>query len=207
VTDDHRPAAPDRAAARPRGRSRTRAAGAVCASVLTVSGVVGVGLTTIGGVAQAAPAAGGCVDGPWTLGDISVQGRPDRFVAGARGRTYVWHDADGWHLRSTAATPGPHHYTGTITPSPGASLVDIRAVRLDPQDRFVVEQDGLHYSFTTHEGADGVDFRVNGCHRSAAESLTFALRKDDHGDDPQLIDLGDKGKHPDTDPFTVRRAD
>ena len=198
MTDDHRPAA------RPLRRSRTRV-GAVGGIDLTLTGVVVVGLTTLGGVAQAADGAG-CADGPWTLGDVSVQGRPDRFIAGARGRTFVWHDADGWHLRSTDATPGPHHYTGTITPSPGASLVDIRAVRLDPQDRFVVGQDGLHYSFTTHEGVDGVDFRVTGCRREAPESLTFALRKDDHGDDPQLIDVGDTGRHPDTDPFTVRRA-
>jgi hypothetical protein len=180
--------------------------GAVCASVLTVAGVVVCGLAATGGTAQAAADGAGCADGPWTLGEIPVQGRPDQFVAGARGRTYVWHDADGWHLRSTDATPGPHHYAGTITPSAGAALVDIRGVRLDPQDRFVVEPDGLHYSFTTHEGVDGVDFRVTGCHRSP-ESLTFALRKDGHGDDPQLIDIGDKGKHPDTDPFTVRRAD
>jgi hypothetical protein len=201
VTDELRPANP------PRSR-RTRTAGAICASVLTVTGVVVLGLAATGGAAQAAPADGaGCVDEPWTLDDVPVQGRPDQFVAGARGRTYVWHDGDGWHLRSTDATSGPHHYTGTITPAPGASLVDIRPVRLDPRDRFVVAQDGLHYSFTTHEGVDGVDFRVAGCRRSAPESLTFALQKDGHGDDPQLIDIGDQGRHPGTDPFTVRRAD
>jgi hypothetical protein len=204
VTDEPRPATPDPAAPRPPRRLR-RTVGAVGASALTVTGIVVFGLGLGGGVAQAATAQG-CDDGPWTLGDISVQGRPDQFEPGARGRTFVWHDADGWHLRSTDATPGPHHYTGTITPSAGATLVDIRPVRLDPQDRFVVEQDGLHYSFTTHEGVDGVDFRVTGCHRSAPESLTFTLHKDGHGDDPQLIDVGDKGRHPDTDPFTVRRA-
>ena len=205
MTDEHRPTTLGRPATGVRRRLRT--AGATCVSVLTVTGVVVLGLGLTGGAAQAAPANGpGCDDGPWSLGDVPVQGRPDRFAPGARGRTFVWHDADGWHLRSTDATPGPHRYTGTITPSAGAAFVDIRPVRLDPQDRFVVAQDGLHYSFTTHEGVDGVDFRVTGCHRSAPESLTFALRKDGHGDDPQLVDVGDQGRHPDTDPFTVRRT-
>ena len=173
-------------------------------TALLLTGATAVGLVATGGVAQAADR--GCVDGPWSLGDISVQGRPDAFEPGARGRTFVWHDGDDWQLRSTDATSGPHHYTGTITPSAGDAVVDIRGVRLDPADRFVVMGDGLHYSFTTHQGVDGVDFRVTGCHQPAPESLRFALQKDGHGDDPQLVDIGDRGTHPDTDPFTVRRT-
>jgi len=43
--------------------------GAVCASVLTVAGVVVCGLAATGETAQAAADGAGCADGLWTLGD------------------------------------------------------------------------------------------------------------------------------------------
>ena len=60
--------------------------------------------------------------------------------------------------------PGPHHYSGTITTSPGARLVDVAKVRLEPGDTlFVDDHQVLHYAFTTFDAIDGVNFRVTAC--------------------------------------------
>ena len=42
-----------------------------------------------------------CTDGHWPR---SVQGVPTLFHAGGRAGDYIWHDANGWHLRVTHAT-------------------------------------------------------------------------------------------------------
>ena len=49
-------------------------------------------------------ASGRCDATPWT-GAISPQGRPDSLDAGDAGAVYVWHDEDGWHVRTTDARP------------------------------------------------------------------------------------------------------
>ncbi len=192
---------------------------------LATTGLAAAAASTMVGVANAAPAtpaasstaamsvlaADGthrCDDGPWKVADASVEGAPAGFDAGDIGRTYVWHDGGGWHLRTTDARPGPHHYSGTITTSPGAKFVDVATVRLEPGDvLFVDDHQVLHYAFTTFDAIDGVNFRVTACDGDRNhEQLTFALHKNDHGDDPNLIDLGVHRTHPGTDPFTAHRS-
>ena len=152
----------------------------------------------------AAPAA--CTDGPWQVSGASVEGAPAGFSAGEPGRTYVWHDGAGWHLRTTDVDAAAHHYTGTVTPSPGASIVDVGAVTLEPGDRFTVDPHGvLHYSFTTHRGIDGVNFRVSSCSGGPGESLGFALQRNGVAA-PADIDLGAHRTHPAADPFTAHRT-
>lgn len=149
-----------------------------------------------------------CDDGKWTGAGASVQGRPHGFDAGDLGRTYVWHDATGWHLRTTDATSGPHHYSGTITASPGAHFSDVDKVRLDQGDHLYVDDHNvLHYDFTTYEGIDGVNFRVTACDGDREhETLGFFLQKQGTDDNPVMIDLGHDDHHPSSDPFTVTRT-
>jgi hypothetical protein len=149
-----------------------------------------------------------CDDGKWTGAGVSVQGRPAGFDAGDLGRTYVWHDANGWHLRTTDAADGPHYYSGTITASPGAHFTDVAKVRLDPGDRLYVDDHNvLHYDFTTYEGIDGVNFRVTACDGDRShETLGFFLQKQGTDDNPAAIDLGRADHHPTSDPFTVSRT-
>src|SRR5438034_1482628 len=92
----------------------------------------------------AAPAqqpATDCDAGRWT-GAISPEGRPDGLDAGDAGAVYVWHDGDGWHIRTTDARPTDHHYTGIIRLSDGA-FADMRPVRDEKDDRVTVGGDGL----------------------------------------------------------------
>lgn len=198
-----------------RGRCRPLIVGAAS------TGVAAVAALATAGVADAAPSpatvaptaastswAHPCDDGPWRVAGASVEGSPAGFDAGDVGRTYLWHDGDGWHLRTTDARPGPHHYSGTITTSPGASFVDVGKVKLDPGDVLSVDdQHVLHYAFTTYQGIDGVNFRVSACDGDRNhERLTFALRKEGHDDDPGLVDLGAHRAHPGADPFVAHRS-
>lgn len=150
-----------------------------------------------------------CDDGAWRGPDgIGVEGRPAGLDPGDRGAAYVWHDGDGWHLRTTDATNTAHHYSGTIAVSPGARVVDVRRLRLESNDHvWVDDHQVLHYDFTTYRGTDGFDFRVTACdHSREHESLRFSMDYDGHEDDPARIDLGAQKQHPRSATFTVTRS-
>jgi hypothetical protein len=124
-----------------------------------------------------------CDAGPWT-GAISPEGRPDNFDAGDAGAVYVWHDGDGWHIRTTDKRAVDHHYTGTIRVEPGvARFTDIHTVRDERDDRVTIDGDNvLHYDFHTFASIDGVDFHVS-CppqQRVTHERLAFHTEFDGH---------------------------
>lgn len=158
--------------------------------------------------APAAPSTStSCDDGRWHAGDgISVEGRPS-FDAGDSGAAYVWHDSDGWHVRTTDAARGAHHYTGTISVSPGASFTAVRPVRNERDDHvFVSSDDVLHYDLTTFRGIDGFDFRVSACaHDRDHEALHFAMDYNGREQDVARIKLGEDKQHPDSASFVVVR--
>ncbi|MBA3907143.1 MAG: hypothetical protein H0X35_10745 [Pseudonocardiales bacterium] len=203
-------------ALRRRGRRRMMLVGAAMTGVTAAAAIVGVAnagpavLTVSDAMASTSSVewAPRCGDGPWRVAGASVEGAPAGFDAGDVGRTYIGHDGAGWHLRTTDARPGPHHYSGTITASPGASFADVDKVRLDPGDvLFVDDRRVLHYAFTTFDGIDGVNFRVSACDGDRThERLTFALQKNGVRDDPGLIDVGANHTHPVADPFVARRS-
>ena len=133
--------------------------------------------------AGGAPAARHCDAGPWT-GAISPEGRPDGLDAGDAGAVYVWHDGDGWHIRTTDRRPVDHHYTGTIRLEPAAaSFTAVRTVRDERDDRVLVDgTNALHYDFHTFASIDGADFRVT-CptgRRAGRERLGFHTDFDGH---------------------------
>jgi hypothetical protein len=156
----------------------------------------------------ASPSSTACDDGRWHGPDgIDVEGRPDRFDAGDSGAAYVWHDSSGWHLRTTDAARGAHHYTGTITASPGASFTALRPVRNERDDHVWVAGDGaLHYDLVTYRGIDGFDFRVSACAGAHDhEALRFSMDYDGREQDTARIKLGDRKQHPPAATFTVWR--
>ena len=150
-----------------------------------------------------------CDDGRWRGPDgINVEGRPDHFDAGDVGATYVWHDSDGWHVRTTDAARGAHHYTGTVTASAGASFGAVRPVRNERDDHIWVTADNvLHYDLTTYRGVDGFDFRVSACAADREhETLRFAMDYNGREQDTARIKLGDAKQHPPAATFTVARG-
>jgi hypothetical protein len=151
-------------------------------------------------------AASGCDAAAWT-GAISPQGRPDALDAGDAGAVYVWHDGDGWHIRSTDQRPVDHHYTGTIRLQPaGASFVDIRPVRDERDDRVFVDGGNvLHYDFHTFASVDGADFRVTCSDQRPRQRLAFHTELDGR----PLADrvrIGDRKRSPASADFAFVRA-
>ena len=143
-----------------------------------------------------------CDDGAWVGQDnLRVEGAPDRFDAGDRGATYVWHDAGGWHIRATDPAGKSAHYTGVITLTKGATFRDVDTVRFEKDDHIQLLDGGtvLRYSFATYSGIDGVDFRVSACADVRAhEAITFTMRKNGSDDDASRIFVGDHKQHPDS---------
>jgi len=149
-----------------------------------------------------------CDDGRWQGPDgVNVEGRPDRFDAGDSGAAYVWHDASGWHLRTTDAARGVHRYTGTISASPGASFTALRLVRDERDDHVWLSSDGvLHYDLATYRGIDGFDFRVSACAGARDhEALRFSMDYNGREQDTARIRLGDRKQHPPAATFSVWR--
>ena len=160
-------------------------------------------------VATATASTTECADGPWVGPQGSpVEGRPDGIDPGDRGAVYLWHDASGWHLRTTDATPGRHLYTGSIAASAGARFTGYSRVSRERDDHVWLTGDSvLHYSLTTYRGVDGFNFRASACGQDREhETLGFSMDYNGHEDDPSRIVLGDSKRHPDSATFTVSRA-
>lgn len=159
--------------------------------------------------AVASTAAPRCRDGDWVgPAGVNVDGRPDKLDAGDRGAVYLWHSADGWHLRTTDVTKVAHHYTGTIALSAGARFTSFSTVRLEHDDRVWVDgANVLHYDFTTYAGVDGINVTVSACDGGhSQETMVFTMDINGHEDDPGRIDLGDAKQHPPAATFTVTRS-
>jgi len=157
--------------------------------------------------AQSAPATR-CDAGRWT-GAIDPEGRPDGLDAGDAGAVYVWHDADGWHIRTTDQRPVDHHYTGTILLQPAvANFADIRTVRDERDDHVTVDGSNvLHYDFHTFASIDGVDFHVT-CptgKRDGRERLAFHTEFDGHPI-ADRVRIGDRKQSPKTADFAFTRT-
>ena len=153
-------------------------------------------------------AASGCDATPWT-GAISPQGRPDGLDGGDAGAVYVWHDADGWHVRATDRRAVDHHYTGTIRLLPATeSFVGIRPVRDERDDHVHVDANNvLHYDFHTYASIDGVDFRVTCGDRrpNAREHLGFHTEFDGHPISDR-VRIGDSRQSPKSADFAFVRS-
>ena len=130
-----------------------------------------------------APQAPRCDEGHWPA---TVQGQPETFEAGGRAGYYIWHDARGWHLRTTTPQRSPHKFTGTIVSADDIKLV--HQYRDEGRDSVTVRGNKLTFTFVTYNGVDGVDIKV-GC----TEGLAFSLKAFDRLIPVSRIWLGEDG--------------
>lgn len=142
-----------------------------------------------------------CDAGAWHTDGISVTGRPDNFRPTA---TYIWHDATGWHLRTSGANDKVHVFSGRVTVR-GGSFTSVEKVRDEADDRVVQQGGTIYYRFVTYRAVDGFDFRVSGCSAAEHEVLAFGARLDGAADATRVI-VGDQGRHPERDPLYVTRS-
>jgi len=130
-----------------------------------------------------------------------VEGQPaDLHVRGAAG-DYLWHDADGWHLRATHRTTKRMVFRGVIVAS---APMTFQRVRDEAHDKVALSSDGtkLVFRFVNHGGIDGVDFSD-----SCASTLKFALAVDRHRLGRNHVYIGANSARPAHGPFVISRAD
>ena len=168
---------------------RVAKAGTLLLLVLTISaGAV------IPAAATDTPAAP-CDEGRWPA---TVQGKPGAFTQGGRAGYYVWHDARGWHMRTTTPTRSPHPFSGTIVSSGDIKVV--RQYKDEGRDTVTVNGNRMTFSFVTYNGVDGLDFKV-GCTRA----VSFSLKAYNRLVPASRIWLGRDGTAR-SNPFTVKRV-
>ena len=138
-----------------------------------------------------------CDRGPWGL---RVEGAPVDFSAGDRGGDYLWHDANGFHLRVTHKNDNRVVYTGDVTsPTP----MRIEPVKLEKGDVAQLSADHrtLTFAFADYGHIDGVDF-----HTDCAPHITVTnLNAGNQQLTPDRVYLGRYELHPAQIPFTVHR--
>ncbi len=157
--------------------------------LLTIS-ALGAGLLVPAATLAAPPApaaATACADTHWPA---SVQGRPSRLHAGARGGDYIWHDAKGWHLRVTHAGARKVVFTGRIVSS---APMTVTPVRLENADGITLSADKLTltYRFRNYGKIDGFDVKT-ACAQRLSIMGAMAGKKLPTG----RIWLGRHGRHP-----------
>ncbi len=148
---------------------------------------------TIGVVALFAAAAASVF--AWS-GD--VQGAPKMDETTPTGY-YIWHNDDGWHLRTHG--PGDDHNFVARLHTDGV-FADVDSVRLESADNFAVTDAGhtILLRFHTYNWTDGLNFRVVG-----GSYVRFNLGLDGQEISTDSIFLGEDGQHPDSNPFVIHR--
>jgi hypothetical protein len=148
---------------------------------------------TTTGPAASTPAR--CDEGHWPL---TVQFQPRSYEVGGRAGYAIWHNEDGWHLRTTTPSPEHHTFSGTIASTGNIKMV--HDFHDEKNDSVKVVGNVILFRFDTHNAVDGFDFTV-GC----TQSVTFDLRGEGRQWPAKRIWLGARGTAP-SDPFTVSRV-
>jgi len=136
-------------------------------------------------------------DGHWPG---TVQGVPTLWHAGARAGDYIWHDANGWHLRVTHAGTRLAVFSGRIRA--GAPMT-VTGSQLEGRDRFWLSADRmtLSYRFTNYGHIDGLDIKT-----ACAPWITFGGTMNGFRLPVGRIVIGHDDVHPLQNPFVVRRV-
>jgi hypothetical protein len=111
---------------------------------------------------------------------------------------YVWHNDDGWHLRTHG--PAAEHDFDAVLRTNG-TFENVDPVRLEAGDRVDVLDGGhkLAIHFHTFDFTDGVNFTIRD-----GEKLRLKLKLDDKRAPTDQIFLGVRGRHPKHNPFTIK---
>jgi len=126
-------------------------------------------------------------EGLFTIPWSTLDGQSN-FDPGQGHGYYLFRDPDGVHLRTTNRVQ-THRYTGELWTDGGFD--DVRARQLEGGDRYRQPSPGkLAFAFLTHDGADGLDFRVDGA------EMVAALEMDGDAIDPRAIQVGARGRLP-----------
>ena len=112
---------------------------------------------------------------------------------------YVWHDADGLHVRTHG--PGAEHFFTARFHTDGV-ISNVTGVRLEADDQNYIENGGhdLVINYHTYDGIDGVNFDIDG-----GTVLTGEANLDSTPISTSEIFLGATEENPRHNPFTLPR--
>ena len=178
---------------------------------LAASGILALALIVAGSLAgpTTASAAGPTTASPAgpttpTVGPdehwpLYVQGRPAGLDNGDTNGWYVWHDDQGFHVRTTTPADKDHVFIGVF--ETGGQFTDVDKVRFEQADDLRLTDGGhkLTVKFHTHDGVDGVNFRVTG------DRLSLKLSENGDLVPRSRIFVGADGDHPEDNPFIIHR--
>jgi hypothetical protein len=135
----------------------------------------------------------------------SIPGRPAAFRAGLPAGAWVWHDAQGYHLRVTQAAKSQLNFTGTISSSGKLTAKRIRAERNDVLWRNN-KQNAVKFTLRNYGAVDGIDFKA-GCAKNVTITLNAQAPKTPVTKlATTQIHLGANGTNPTSNPFTITRS-
>lgn len=134
--------------------------------------------------------------------DPDPQGEPTKMEGGKVQSWYVWHDKDGWHVRTTTKKM-EHQFSGTVRVT-GGQFKEVTASKLEQnkavKDWWVLEDKDrtLKFDFKTNGAMDGIDFTLGG----KADDITFTLKIDGE-DKTERIFIGKDSAHPKSNTFVM----
>lgn len=153
-------------------------------------------LAALGALSLGGLAVGGGV------GPLNPQGRPTRLQEGKANVYAVWHDGNGWHLRTTTKRK-EHYFRGTIHVE-GGTFTRVHSRGLEKKGglhdhwRIGPKRQTITFDFQTNKGIDGIDFNVS----KGADRVRFHLHIDGK-DLPTHTLVGASNQHPQQMPFSL----
>jgi hypothetical protein len=178
------------------------AAGALAVSGLAsalgpVAALAATPAATADGTAASATTTATTCTGHWPR---AVRGVPTAWHSGARGGDYIWHDANGWHVRVTHATSSKVVFSGTIVSSEPLAEAP---VKLEGRDFVALSADRktITYRLYNYGKVDGFNFKT-----ACAHSLKFTGFRSGVKLPVSRIWVGHDNKHPLQNPFIVTRV-
>jgi hypothetical protein len=135
-------------------------------------------------------------------GSLDPRGRPKGFHAGETVRYAIWHDENGWHVRTTTAKR-EHVFKGHIRVEDGI-FERIHSHDLEKEGKLRdwwkvgPERHVVRFDFKTDRGVDGIDFRVS----RSARRIHFELHIDGRPE-PGRVFVGRFDQHPGRIPFEL----
>jgi len=128
------------------------------------------------------------------------EGQPTMLHEGALASYWIWHDIDGYHLRTTTAHDR-RIFSGRVEFSGETGWA--KAYQLRANDEVKLANDGIVFHLATDRNLNGFDFRMH-----SGSQATLTLQLDDDKGEKILghVFVGQNNAHPISNPFTIYAA-
>jgi hypothetical protein len=126
-----------------------------------------------------------------------LEGQPSALREGALASYWIWHDIDGYHLRTTTAHDR-RVFSGRIEFSGGSGWA--KAYQLGPKDEVQLTNQGITFRLSNQRELKGFDIRMEYPTQAA---LSLELDNDKGQKVAESVFLGRNNAHPQTNPFKI----